>query len=123
MDRKQQGRVQGEYRQYANTVAASGQKYGKSEPKAKKRGSRDESGGEDILHYAHLAPAINMFSDLVREREPNMELDGGKMSVFTFSGSDASDNDQSLDQSEEHETTKEYKAMDPTQEIYFACYG
>ena len=48
-----------------------------------------------------------MASDLVREREPNIELNGGKMPMFTFSGSDASDNDQSLDQSEEHDTTKE----------------
>ena len=38
-----------------------------------------------------------MCSDLVKEREPNMELDGGKMPVFAFSGSGASENDQSSD--------------------------
>ena len=46
-----------------------------------------------------------------------MELDGGKIAGFTFSGSDAIDRVQSLDQSEEHKTTKEYKAMDQTQRI------
>ena len=32
-------------------------------------------------------------------------------------GLEASDNNQPLDQSEEHESTKEYKATDPTQKI------
>ena len=64
-----------------NTAAASGQKYGKSGSKFKKRGSSDKSGGENTPHYTNfrLAPTINIFSDLVRERAPNMELDGGKM--------------------------------------------
>ena len=58
-----------------------------------------------------------MVSDLIREREPNMELDGGKMPVFAFSGSGASENDQSSDLWGEHKTTKEYKAIDQTQKI------
>ena len=58
-----------------------------------------------------------MFSDLVREHEPKMQLDGGKMPVFTFSESDASDNDKPPDQSEEHEATEKYKAVEPTQQI------
>ena len=68
-------------------------------------------------HYSYLASEINMFSDLVREREPNMELDRSKMPVFTFLGSDANDNNQPLDQSKEHETMKEYKETEPTQKI------
>ena len=85
-----------------------------SGPKFYKRGSSDKRGGEDTPHYAYLASAINMFSDLAREREQNMELDGGKMPVFTFSGSDESDNDQPLDRSEANETIKKYKATEPT---------
>ena len=78
--RKQQGRDDGEQRQYANTAAASGQKYGKSGPKFNKAGPSDESGGENTRHYTHLASVINMFSDLVSERrEPNIDRDGGKM--------------------------------------------
>ena len=58
-----------------------------------------------------------MFSDLVREREPDLELDESKTPVPTvyIRGSDASDNNQPLDQSEEHETIKEYKAMQQIQ--------
>lgn len=49
-----------------------------------------------------------------------MELDECKMPVFTFSGSDTSDNDQSLAQSEEHSISKEYKTMEPTQKVLTA---
>ena len=31
---------------------------------------------------------IGSGSDLIRQREPNMDLDGGLMFMFTFSGSD-----------------------------------
>ena len=79
--------------------------------------SSTESGGEYTHHYRYFSSAINMVSDLIREREPNMEVDGCKMPEFTFSGSDASDNYQLSDQSEEHKTTKECKAMDQTQNI------
>ena len=59
-------------------------------------------------------------SDLIREREPNLELDEGKpckMPVFKFLGLYVSDNDQSSDQSEEHETTKAFQEMDQSQKF------
>ena len=82
----------------------------KSGQKTGKRGSSEESCGEDTPHYKHLASASNMFSDWVREREQNMELDGGKMPVLTFSGSDASDNDKPPDQSEKHAVTRQRRS-------------
>ena len=85
-DRNQQGQDHREQRQYSNTAAASGQKYGKSGPKFNKRGSSDESCGEDTPHFSHLESAMNMVVDLIwdHDSELNMELDGGKMPVFTF---------------------------------------
>ena len=46
-------------------------------------------------------------------------VDGGQMPVFTFSGSDSSDNDPPIDQSEGHwhETIKKFKATELTQKI------
>ena len=79
--RKQEGRDHGEQRQYANTAAASGQKYWKSGQNFNKHGSSDESSGEATPHYTYFASAIDKFSDSVRERKPNMELDGGQMPV------------------------------------------
>ena len=78
--RKQQGRDYGEPLQYANTAAASGQKSRKSGPKFNKRGSSDEIRGVDTRQYAFFYQQLT--SNLGREREQNMELDGGKMQVF-----------------------------------------
>ena len=52
-------------------------------PKFNKRRSSDESSGDDTPHHTHLELTINMSSDLVREREPDLELDESKTPVPT----------------------------------------
>ena len=50
---------------------------------------------------------IGSGSDLIRQREPNMDLDGGLMFMFTFSGSD---DEHPSGQTEHHGVALEYKA-------------
>ena len=84
-------------------------KFQKSRPKFNKGGSSDESGGEESHQYAFFfSSMIDSVSDLITEREPNMDLVGGKMQLFTFSGSDMNDDEHPSTQTEQHGEAVEY---------------